>query len=198
VVLSVIAIVLGITVLSGLYLSRYQPLSANGTGASWADPRYAERVGSFTPPEGASFSVYRLRYVDGHSFRYALTLFNEGPLPVTITNVGEAFDCESCTFPLVFERSALAPSSGQYQFNVEHSTPFERFVLEPGAFRLVVIETRFDNCESYSPRSGVDVLSIPVAYRTGFLHHEVLLPMPFTLEVRFRGPECPGGLQAAA
>jgi hypothetical protein len=138
-----------------------------------------------------------VRYEDGHLFRYALTLYNEGPLPVTITSVGESPSCPGCTLPFVFERSSIAPPSGQDQFNLEHATPFERFVLEPGAFRFVVIETRFDHCESYSPGSGVNFTSVPVAYRTGFFRHEVRLSMPYSLEVRFRGPECPGGLSTA-
>ena len=74
-----IAVVLGTLVFSGVYLSRYQPLSANGTGATWVDPRFATELGNFTPPEGEPFSAYRVRYEDGRLFRYALTLYNEGP-----------------------------------------------------------------------------------------------------------------------
>lgn len=74
---------------SSVYLVRYQPLSANGTGATWVDPRHATRLGDFSPPVGESFTAYRVRYEDGGSFGYAMTLFNEGPLPVTITSIGE-------------------------------------------------------------------------------------------------------------
>ena len=76
---STIAVLLGFLVFSGVYLVRYQPLSANGTGATWVDPRFATELGNFTPPEGESFSAYRVRYEDGRSFSYAMTLYNEGP-----------------------------------------------------------------------------------------------------------------------
>jgi hypothetical protein len=196
-VVSTIAVLLGFLVFSGVYLVRYQPLSANGTGATWVDPRFATELGDFTPPEGGSFSAYRVRYEDGRSFSYAMTLYNEGPFPVTITSIGEN-DCDGCPTPLVFERSTVAPAGGTYQYDREHATPFHGFVMRPGTYRYVVIETRFDHCESYSPGSGVTFLSLPVGYRSWLTDHEVQVPMPFSLDVRFRGPECPGGLQAAA
>jgi hypothetical protein len=183
--------------LERFYLLRYQPLSANGTGATWVDPEFATELGNFTPPEGQSFSAYRVRYEDGHLFRYALTLHNEGPLPVTITSIGEP-ECGGCTFPLVLERSSVAAAGGKYQYDRERATPFDGFVIQPGAFRYVVIETRFDHCESYSADTAVTYLSIPVGYRTAFVDHDVQLPMPYSLEVPFHGPECPGGLQTAA
>ena len=191
-----IAIVLGFLVFSSLYLLRYQPLTANGGGTTWVDPRFATRLGEFAP-EGESFSAYRVRYEDGHLFSYALTLYNEGPLPVTVTSIGEP-ECRGCTFPLVFERSSVAPAGGRYQKDREHAIPFDGFVIQPGALRYVVIETRFDHCESYSPGSGVTFLSLPVGYQAWFTDHEVQVPMPYSLEVPFQGPECPGGLQAAA
>jgi hypothetical protein len=153
---------------------RYQPLTANGGGTTWVDPRFATKLGNFMPPEGQSFSAYRVGYEEGRLFSYALTLYNEGPLPVTITSIGEP-ECRGCTFPLVFERSSVAPAGGQYQYDREHATPFDGFVLEPGAFRYVVVETRFDHCESYSADTAVTSLSIRVRYRTGFVDHDVRL-----------------------
>ena len=191
---SAIAVVLGVLVFSGVYLLRYQPLSANGTGASWVDPRYATQLGNFTPPVGEDFSAYRVRYEDGSSFSYAMTLYNEGPFPVTITSIGET-GCDGCPTPLVFERSTVAPAGGTYQYDRERARPFDGFVIRPGTYRYVVIETRFDNCESYSPPGGVTFLSIPVGYRSLGIGHQVQLPMPYSLEVRIRGGECPRGVQ---
>ncbi len=183
----------GVNVFSGLYLWRYQPLSANGTGAYWADPEFATSLGSFTSPQGDDFAAYRVRYEDGRLFRYALTLHNDGPLPVTITSVGQEPDCVGCLFPLVFERVSVAPASGRYRYDHEHTTPFDGFVLQPGAYRYVRIETRFAHCGSYAPPGGVTQLSIPVGYRTWGLEHQVQVPMPYSLRVWFRGGECPGG-----
>jgi hypothetical protein len=194
-VISAFAIVAGVLVVSGAYLLRYQPLSVNAGGTTWVDPRSASRVGHFTSPDGVSFTAYRVRYREGRSFSYAMTLHNQGPFPVTITSIGEP-ECERCTSPLVFEGSSVAPAGGRYQNDRDHAEPFERFIIRPGAFRYVVIETRFDHCESYSPGSGVNLTSIRVAYRTGFLQREVLLPMPYTLEIRFRGSECAGEVGA--
>ena len=189
-----VSVGVGLLAFSSVYLVRYQPLSANGTGATWVDPRFATRLGDFQPPEGQSFSAYRVRYEDGSSFGYAMTLHNAGPLPVTITSIGEP-ECEGCAFPLVFERSSVGPVGGTYQYDRGHATPFHAFVIQPGGYRYIVVETRFDHCESYSPGSGVTFLSIPIGYRTWGLEHQVQLPMPYSLEMRFRGSECPGGLQ---
>lgn len=196
-VAATIAVVVGVLVFSGVYLLRYQPLTADGGGTTWVDPRFATELGDFTPPEGQSFSAYRVGYEEGRLFSYALTLYNDGPLPVTITSIGEP-ECRGCTFPLVFERSSVAPAGGRYQNDREHATPFRSFVLAPGAFRYVVVETRFDHCESYSAGTAVTYLSIPVGYRTAFVDHDVHLPMPYSLQVPFHGPECPGGLQTTA
>ena len=179
---------------SSVYLVRYQPLSANGTGATWVDPRHATRLGDFSPPVGESFTAYRVRYEDGSSFGYAMTLFNEGPLPVTITSIGEE-ECRDCPSPLVFERATVAPDGGTFQYDREHATPFHGFVLQPGAYRYVVIEARFDHCESYAPPSEVTYDSIWVGYRTWGLEHQVLLPMPYSLDVSIRGGGCPGGVE---
>jgi hypothetical protein len=195
VVVSTIAVLVGVLVFAGAYLWRYQPLSVNGTGATWVDPRFATDLGYFTPPNGEDFSAYRIRYEDGRAFNYAMTFYNEGPLPVTITSIGEE-GCDGCPTPLVFERASVAPAGGTYRYDRKHATPFDGFVLQPGAFRYVVIETRFDNCEWYAPPGGVTFLSIPVGYRSLGIEHQVRLPMPYSLEVRFRGGECPGGLQA--
>jgi len=195
VVVSTIAVLVGVIVVAGAYLWRYQPLSVNGTGATWVDPRFATDLGYFTPPNGEDFSAYRIRYEDGRAFSYAMTLYNNGPLPVTITSIGEP-ECGGCTSPLVFEQASVAPASGQYQYDREHATPFHGFVIQPGAFRYIVIETRFDHCESYSPPGGVTFITIPVGYRTWFTQHQVQLPMPFSLEVRKQGG-CPGGMGTA-
>jgi hypothetical protein len=191
-----IALALGGFLFSGVFLMRYQPLTMNGGGATFVDPRFADRVGDFTPPDGEPFSAYVVHYEDGLTMRYGMTLYNRGPLPVTITEVGTS-ECDGCTFPLVFERSLLAASTGRYVFDHRHARPFEPFVLEPGVFRYVILEDRFDHCESYEhPGDGVTSLSIPVRYRTWFVQHEVQLPMPYSLEVRMQDG-CPEGMGTA-
>ena len=193
-VVSTIGIGLALLAFSGVYLVRYQPLSANGTGATWVDPRHATRLGDFSPPVGESFPAYRVRYEDGSSFSYAMTLYNEGPLPVTITSIGED-ECRDCPSPLVFERATVAPDEGTFQYDRRHATPFHGFVIQPGGSRYIVIKTRFDNCDSYAPPSGVTYGSIWVGYRTWGFEHQVLLPMPYSLDVSIRRGGCPGGLE---
>lgn len=188
-VVAAIAIVTGVIVFSGLYLWRYQPLSANGTGAYWADPEFATSLGYFTSPQGEDFSAYRVRYRDGELFRSALTLRNEGPLAVTVTGVGD-LGCAGCEDLLVFHRASIGPATGQFVYDVEHVQPFEPFVLEPGTFRLVLIERRFDHCESFSPGSGSTFTHVPVDYRVGPVDRSVLLPMPFTLELQIGQADC--------
>ena len=168
---------------------RYQPLSADGTGASWADPEFATPLGDFTSPQGDDFSAYHVRYRDGEVFKSALTLHNEGPLAVTITGVGD-LGCDGCEDLLVFERAAVGPATGSHVYDVRHVQPFEPFALEPGAYRLVLVAQRFDHCESYSPGSGATFTHVPVDYRVGPVEHSVLLPMPFTFELRIRQADC--------
>ena len=188
-VVATIAVVSGVIVFSGLYLWRYQPLSADGTGAYWADPEFATSLGSFTSPPGDDFSTYRVRYEDGRLFRYALTLHNDGPIAVTVTGAGD-LGCDGCLDLLVFHRGSVGPTTGPYVYDVEHVQPFEPFVLEPGAFRFVLLEQRFDHCESYGSGSGSTFTHVPVDYRVGPLHRSVLLPMPFTLEIHIRQADC--------
>ena len=191
-----ILVVLSALVFSGIFLAQYQPLTMNGGGAAFVDPRFATRIGDFTPPDGQPFSAYVVRYEDGLTIRYGMTLYNRGPLPVTITGVGEP-ECEGCVFPLVFERASVAPARGQFMFDHRHARPLEPFVIEPGAFRYVILEDRFDHCESYEQAGdGVTFLSVAVRYRTWLVSHEVQLPMPYTLEVRMRNG-CPAGMGTA-
>ncbi len=192
--ISTIAVVVGVLLFSGAYLSRYQPLSASGTGAWWVDPRFATELGTFTPPIGDDFSAYRVRYEDGRTFRYAMSLYNDGPLPVTITTIG-APQCDGCVFPLVFERSFVGPAQGRHLFDVRHVEPFEPFVLGSGDFRLFLVQDRFDHCEAHEAGVTFGFTSIPITYRTGPVHHSVRLPMRFSLEVLIEPSGCPQGMR---
>ena len=188
-------VVLGALVFSGVFLVRYQPLTMNGGGATFVDPRFATHIGDLTPPVGESFSAYVVRYEDGLTMRYGMTLYNRGPLAVTITGVGGS-ECEGCVSPLVFERASVAPPDGRFMFDRRHARPLEPFVIEPGTFRYIILEARFDHCESYEPPGGVTFLSVPVRYRTWLVSHEVQLPMPYSLDVRMRDG-CPEGTGTA-
>jgi hypothetical protein len=190
----VVALVLLASVIA--YIWRYQPLSTNGTGAAWVDPRFGTSIGFFTPPTGEDFTAYRVKYVDGETFRYGLTLYNEGPLPVMITGVGDDA-CDDCVFPLEFERSLVAPSSGQFQYDPGHALPFTTVEMGSGDYRFFVVESRFDHCEANSEGVGYGYTLVPVTYRIGLISRSVLLPMPFTLEIGTNPAGCPNGLGTA-
>ena len=178
------------------YVWRYQPLSANGTGASWVDPRFGTNIGSFTPPTGEDFTAYRVKYVDGETFRYGLTLHNEGPMPVTIMAIGDDH-CDACTSPLEFERSLVGPNAGQFRYSPRHARPFTSVELESGDDRFFVIESRFAHCESYEAGTGSTYTNVPVTYRMGPVTKSAWLPMPLTLDIGFEPSGCPNGLGSA-
>jgi hypothetical protein len=190
-----LAVALGLLLLASsiLYVWRYQPLTANGSGGWWVDPRFGTHIGDFTSPAGNNFSAYRVRYVDGETFRYGLTLNNEGPLPVTITSIGDD-GCDGCVFPLEFERSTVAPGDGPFRFDQHHTQPFETVELSPGDYRFFVIESRFDHCEASSPGMSYGYGLVQVTYRIGFAPHSVRLPMPYSLEVEMERAGCPNGM----
>jgi hypothetical protein len=163
------------------YLWRYQPLSATGPGLR-GSIRGSARRGDFTSPSGEYFSVYRIRYVDGETVRYGLTLHNEGPLPVAITGIGDDA-CDDRVFPLEFGKSLVAPRSGQFQYDPGHARPFTTVEMASGDDRFFVVESRFDHGEANSEGVGYGYTLAPVTYRIGLIARTVRLPMPFTLEV---------------
>jgi len=179
-----------------LFLWLYQPLSANGSGAYWVDPRFGMRVGDFTSPTGDTFSAYDVRYEDGRLFRYALTLYNKGPLPITITGIG-GDGCNNCLSPLEFERSLAAPETGPFQFDQRHARPFRTVSIDPGEYRFVVVESRFDHCEGSEKGTTYGYTTVSVVFRMGFVSRTVELPMPFTFEVRMGPGGCPNGFGSA-
>src|SRR2546427_12818001 len=82
-----------------VWVSNYQPLTANGTGSSGVFASNSRRLGSFEAPDGESFTAYRVRFVQGGKISYSFTLGNNGPVPVAITSVGD-LGCDSCGGPL--------------------------------------------------------------------------------------------------
>jgi hypothetical protein len=123
-------------------------------------------------------------------FWYSFTIGNLGRLPVTIDAVAPP-GCESCVFPLEYVSTALAPPSGPDMFDRTQAAPFTPFRLDPGAYRLVQIETRFAHCEAWSAGSSTTTSIVDVSFHTGPVHHTVRLTLPYTLTVAFPASSCP-------
>jgi len=72
-----------------MYLDRFQPLqtSTGGRGIPGRDLilRHVEAHGS----GGDQWTQYEIRWTPGGTFRLLFPLTNEGPVPVTVTEVGE-------------------------------------------------------------------------------------------------------------
>jgi len=190
IVVSVVVIVVAAVAVACVYLLRYQPLSANGTGSFGVDHRFATSRGDFISPSGESFTAYDVSYSDGERFSYSFTIGNLGRFPVTIDSVAP-LGCERCVFPLEYVATALAPPSGPDMFDPVQAEPFTPFRLDREAYRLVVIETRFAHCDAWGPGSSTTSSIVEVSYHTGPVHHTVRLTLPYTLTVAFTASTCP-------
>jgi hypothetical protein len=190
VVVALVVLLVGAGAAGFVYLLRYQPLSANGTGSYWADTAFATSAGDFSSPSGEDFTAYDVRYEDGQTFRFSFTIGNLGILPVTIDSVRTPV-CEGCVFPLEYVSTSLAPASGTYMFDHTRSRPFAPFELEPNSYRVVQIATRFEHCTAWGPGPSTTTSIVEVSYHTGLVHHTVRLTLPYTLTVAFSASSCP-------
>jgi hypothetical protein len=190
VAIAVVVLLVGGLVGIQAYLLRYQPLSANGTGSSWADTTFATRIGDFSSPSGEDFAAYDVTYQDGRTFRFAFTIGNLGTLPVTIDSVALP-GCDGCVDPLEYVSTSIAPASGPNMFDHTRSTPFQPFELGRNGYRVVEIATRFSHCEAWGRGTSSTYSIVEVRYHTGWVHHTIWLTLPYTLGVRFTASSCP-------
>jgi hypothetical protein len=127
-------------------------------------------------------------YRDGGHVSYGLTLFNDGPLSVKVTEVAQP---EAPGDSLSMFRTTGVKMAAREQAGTDASVPFRPFTLKSGHRRYVEVDGIFANCEHYAPGSAEFIDSQPV-------HFEVLkqsltetVELPTRIEWRYHASTCP-------
>jgi hypothetical protein len=170
-VLTTLALVL---LVGAVWATNYEPLGADSSavGVRPGDA-IVDRVDA-TAPGGSSFTEYRLRLDDSEVFRYLFWLHNDGPIPVTLTEVGRA---EGDHFALEVERVRVGPALGS-----DHPSSELPYVVPAHGYVAVEISERFTGCLEPSTQLGFGV--VPVAYETlGLFRHDVWIVMPMSITI---------------
>lgn len=171
-----------------VYVSRYQPLSAN-TLASGVDDRQIAATFTAVSPAGQAFSQYRVGALRGKGMWYSFSLANAGRLPVTITSVAPSTAGGAAARAALDSTGVRVGPAGDPAATVAEATTFEPFSLDAsGGARLVVIDARFDACRRTqrgpSEPPATYIGSIAIDYEVlGFYGRRTILPLPYTIEV---------------
>lgn len=136
-------------VASAVFLTHYQPL---GFGSS----------------RGHEGTTYR----QGASFSYAVSLRNNGDLPITITGVdtGDGLSLLRTTGIYVLPGNSIATWGNNLTPNLNE--PFQSFTLGPGQEQDLLVKNVFDGCRNYAPSTGEGFVALHVSFTIlGFTRH---------------------------
>jgi hypothetical protein len=169
-----------------VYVSRYQPLSANTLASGIEDRQVATTIHAVSPG-GEEFPQYRVGAAHGKGLWYSFTLANSGRLPVTITSI-ETSSPGPATDPPLRQIDARIGQPDDPGATAAEATTFEPFTLDAnGGARLVVIDARFGACrrgEREAPGAAGFVGSAEVGYEVlGFYARRTIVTLPYTVEV---------------
>jgi hypothetical protein len=168
-----------------VYVSRYQPLSAN-TLASGIEDRQVVTTIHAVSPGGEEFPQYRVEAAHGKGLWYSFTLANAGRLPVTITSIEASRSGPAADWPL--RQIDVRIGQPDDPAAAAEATTFEPFTLDAsGGARLVVIDARFGSCprgEREAPGAAGFVGSAEVGYEVlGFYARRTVVTLPYTIEI---------------
>ncbi len=169
--IALLVVLAGFGSYAGAFLSNYQPLVGDG-GASRA-PSGARDLGNFFSPQAGNFEVYEVQLVKRDTFSFGFSLWNNGPIGVTVTRVG-AVGLEG--EPFVVESVAMATS----EFSNE-LVPFKPFSLPPRTYREVVLTVRFTAC--VDSNSLMAFGQEPVAFHVLGVSRQTTAYFPYTIQV---------------
>ena len=140
---------------------------------------------------GSSPEPNLLEYRDGRTFSVYFQIFNEGPVPVTITGA-ELFppDEESLVFPTEGLGFRLADLSDDA--DPRSTIPFHPFRLARGSNApLLVFRVRFDDCEHHDDSGSFFTDTVDVEYRVLGIprRQEVRLDRQYVIDTPMK--DCP-------
>jgi hypothetical protein len=182
-VVSTIAVLLGFLVFSSVYLSRYQPLNARGTGG------YSVRAPGLTlqsfdayPPDG-DLTQYLVEWQTGKKISVLFPLSNEGPFAVTVLGLSGPYTSRdgSVTFRLAGTGPISGPASGTV------TRGWSPLRLDPGEGVQVLLELTLRDTRSNG--SGSIVNMVGIRYRTFWIEQSITLPLTQSIYA-CRGKHC--------
>ena len=153
------SVILAVALAAGLaWVANVEPLTQGHSGFPIRDPR----VGSssrLVDAFGVVGLVNTVRVDPGTTFRYDVTIWNDGPLPITIENIGD-----SGAAPI--SRRVVAFAANPYYGGRPRAiAPFSPFRLDPDQGAFIEMEVRVGN-DACLDRSGFMLWSSePVTYR---------------------------------
>ncbi len=161
---------------AGLFVARYQPLcspaTCAGAGGAW---------GSTVHQTGDSAA--RVVFRSGAEFSLGFTLSSQGPLGVTVTEIGRQLSGPSMRVV------AVRIASSTVRTFPPRGRPFHPFSLTRADPTDVVVTLRLEGCMA----SGTSILlgSMPMSYRVLGIAHHAWVPLPVSLTVvAARGATC--------
>ena len=129
------------------------------------------------PLRVAGRDVSQLEYVDREELRVALTLDNDGRLPVTITDASP----DGPTARRLMQAFAVTGlADGDAAFEPGAATSGDSVGVGAGDRRVVVVRLRFTDCEFISSRSSSLLNAVTLRYRTLWRSGEVTVPLRTT------------------
>jgi hypothetical protein len=156
--------------------------------ATWASPSPGTSL-------SGSDEIAAVTYVDGATVRYAFALHDDGPAPVTVTElVAPAPDFLTLLRPvamgLAAEKRGISYGYGvspgpalNADFNEPDVEPFHSFTLQPGADRVIYVYARMGDCEWYMPGSAETLEALTVRYTVGGDARQTQLALPEPIQV---------------
>jgi hypothetical protein len=131
---------------------------------------------TFAPGTDIPFTPFKVPYVDGKKFTYAFTLANDGPLGVTILEIGEPGG-----YPL--RQDAVKIKDGYGPYETEPARPFAPFSLGSHDGRFVIVENTFTGCVLKGRGNTAGMNGIGVSFRFMGVTRHAVLPLPYSLKI---------------
>lgn len=168
---AVILILLGA---AASFVVNYDPLcSGPCTGVGGVHGGTVTSLGSFTSPQGDSFTAARVSHAPGEEFSYWFTLSTQGPVGVTIASIGG----EDPTFSTyAIDRVQMKPLVGDAR-----TSAFHPFFLAPKQYVDILVTARMRGCMEEGNATGIG--SIPVGYRVFGISRSTIVYLPESIEL---------------
>jgi hypothetical protein len=175
--------ILGVAFVAGIaWVTNVEPLSRGSSGFPVHDPG-VEATSRYVEGLGVSGLVNTVRVDPGSTFRYDVTIRNDGPFPITIEGIGDDGVGAITRRAVAF---AADPYNGGTLRTVAHFSPFR---LDPHQEAFIEMEVRVGR-EACLDRSGYVLWYMePVTYRTfGITRHSAV---GTGTEIRVEGKDGP-------
>jgi hypothetical protein len=163
---------------AGAFLLRYQPLAQGSSeGVGGTGTRLVPSPGSISSDQ----PVYRVAYRDGKTGKLGLSIRNDGPLGVTVTEVGREGWAPGGL--VRYDGTFLTRDVRGLDLQPQNLVPFRPFSLGPGEELPVVIRFRYSNCGGSSAGTAETIVAVSVGFRVLGLTHHASVPLRTGVEV---------------